>query len=125
MLRPPSSLAWEPRGHCPWLVDGEEFEPHKPGRLMVSLGVDLLGLAAEAAPKMVELPKVSKRFIPGKTPDLDPVDELADDNRSIKAVRDRCCSKKNRHDRYRRFVSPTSARIEPKQYLFSGLRLLL
>lgn len=73
---------------------------------------------------MEELPKVSNLPEVRKKPELAPEVELEDGNRSIKAVREDWCSKKNRQARYRRSLSPTSALIGPKQYLFSGLRLL-
>ena len=68
---------------------------------------------------MAECPKVSKKPDPKKGPDGDPTDGV----RTIKAVRDYLSLKKNRHCRYRRFLSATSARFRPNQYLFLRLSL--
>jgi len=117
----------DPSGHWPAERLSGALAPHKPDRLVelcepaVSDGFKEDGLAADplAEPKPDELPSESKGPDPRKSPEEDPTEG----KRSIKAIREDWCSKKSRQVRYRRSLEPTSARIPPKQYLFSRLWL--
>jgi hypothetical protein len=93
-------------------VEGRLSDPDEPARFVGLAGVD-------GELMLAELPRVSKKPDPRKGPGRDPTDWL----RTIKAVRDYLSLRKNRHCRYRRFLSATSARFPLMQYLFFRLSL--